>query len=35
MTVSDNTMQAEGLGDIFMNLVKKDIMYQKNGKKLF
>ena len=29
MTVSDDTIKAEGLGDFFKNLGKKDLMYQK------
>ena len=29
MTVSDNTIQAEGLSDFIKNLGKKDQMYQK------
>ena len=32
MTLSDNTIQVERLGD-FKNLGKKDSMYQKNSKK--
>ena len=33
MIVSDNVIQAEGLGDFFKNLGKRGLMYQKNGKK--
>ena len=29
MTVNDNTILAEGLGDFFQPLGKKDLMYQK------
>ena len=35
MTVSDNTVQAEGLGDFFKNLGKKELMYQKRWQKTY
>ena len=35
MIVSDNVIQAEGLGDFFKNLGKKDSMYQKRWRKTF
>ena len=34
MTLSDNTIQSEGLGDFFKNLGKKGLNVSKNGKKL-
>ena len=33
MTVSDNTIEAEGLSDFFKNLGKKGLNVSKNGKK--
>ena len=33
VTVSDNTIQAKGLGDFFKILGKKDLINQKGGKK--
>ena len=35
MIVSDNVIQAEGLGDFFKNLGKKDSTYQKRWQKTF
>ena len=35
MIVSDNTIQAEGLGDFFKNLGKKGLKYQKRWQKMF
>ena len=35
MIVSDNTIQAEGLGDFFKNLGKKALMYQKRFQKMY
>ena len=35
MIVSDNTIQAEGLGDFFKNLGKKDLTYQKRWQKMY
>ena len=35
MTVSDNTIQAEGLCDLFKNLFKKGLTYQKTWRKTF
>ena len=35
LTVPDNKIQAEAFVDFFKNLGKKDLMYQKNGKKSF
>ena len=33
MTVSDDTIEAEGLGNFFKNLGKKDSMYRKRWQK--
>ena len=33
MTVNDNTIKAEGLGDLFRKLGKKDLKYQKRWQK--
>ena len=35
MTLSDNTIKAEGLGDFFKKLSKKDSTYQKKWQKTF
>ena len=35
MTVSDNTIKTESLGDIFKNLGKKDLTYQKRWQKTY
>ena len=35
MIVSDNVIQAEGLGDFFKNLGKKDLTYQKRWQKMY
>ena len=35
MTVSDDTIKAEGLSDFFKNLGKKDSMYQKRWLKTY
>ena len=35
LIVSDNTIQAEGLGDFFKNLGKKALMYQKRWQKMY
>ena len=35
MTVSDNTIKAEGLGDFFKNLVEKDLTHQKRWLKTY
>ena len=35
MTVSDITIQAEGFGDFFKCLGKKDLMYQKRRQKTY
>ena len=35
MMVSDNLIQAEGLGDFFKNLGKKDSTYQKRWQKTY
>ena len=35
LTVSDDTIKAESLGDFFKNLGKKDLMYQKRWQKTF
>ena len=35
MNVSDNVIQAEGLGDFFKNQGKKDLAHQKRWQKTF
>ena len=35
MIVSNNVIQAEGLGDFFKNLGKKDLRYQKRWQKTY